>query len=103
MTRKPTPEEHAAWLASLHVPQSPTTGVGAFFGRWPIMTLSDRLRRMLDDRGCSIAEAARLAGMERQQVWRIVTGKNVNPGVETVRKIVEAVGGTMAELFADEE
>jgi transcriptional regulator with XRE-family HTH domain len=66
------------------------------------MTLSDRLRRMLDDRGCTISEAARMARMEKQQVWRIVTGKNTNPGVETLQRIVEAVGGTMAELFADE-
>jgi transcriptional regulator with XRE-family HTH domain len=67
------------------------------------MTLSDRLRRMLDNRGVSISEAARLAGLEKQQAWRIVTGQNANPGVLTVTRLVEAVGGTMAELFADEE
>jgi transcriptional regulator with XRE-family HTH domain len=67
------------------------------------MTLSDRLRRMLDDRGCSIAEAAKLAGMERQQVWRIVTGKNASPEVLTLQRIVEAIGGTLGELFADED
>lgn len=67
------------------------------------MTVSDRLRRMLDDRGCSISEAARLAGLEKQQTWRIVTGRNANPGILTVTRLVEAVGGTMAELFADEE
>jgi transcriptional regulator with XRE-family HTH domain len=67
------------------------------------MTLSDRLRRLLDDRGCSISEAAKLATMEKQQVWRIVTGRNANPGVQTVQRLVEAVGGTMAELFADKE
>jgi transcriptional regulator with XRE-family HTH domain len=67
------------------------------------MTLSDRLRRMLDDRGCSISEAARMAGMEKQQTWRIVTGKNTNPGYLTVCRIVDAVGGTMKELHEDEE
>jgi transcriptional regulator with XRE-family HTH domain len=67
------------------------------------MTLSDRLRRMLADRGCSIREAATLAGMERQQVWRIVTGKVPNPGYLTVQRIVEAVGGTMKELHEDDE
>jgi transcriptional regulator with XRE-family HTH domain len=66
------------------------------------MTLSDRLRRLLADRGCSIREAAALAGMENQQVWRIVTGKVENPGYLTVQRIVEAVGGTMAELAADD-
>jgi transcriptional regulator with XRE-family HTH domain len=66
------------------------------------VTLSDRLKRMLDDRGCTITEAAKLAGMESQQAWRIVTGKTTNPGILTVQRLVEAVGGTMADLFADE-
>jgi transcriptional regulator with XRE-family HTH domain len=65
------------------------------------MTIADRLRRMLDERGFSISEAAREAGMEKQQVHRIVSGKNENPGVKTVERIVSAMGGTMAELFAD--
>ena len=67
------------------------------------MTLAQRLQRMLAERGCSISEAARLAGMEKQQTWRIVTGSNDNPNVKTVERIVTAVGGTMAELFSDEE
>lgn len=67
------------------------------------MTLAERIQRMLDARGFSISEAAREAGMEKQQVWRIVTGSNANPQIGTVQKIVTAVGGTMAELFTDEE
>jgi transcriptional regulator with XRE-family HTH domain len=66
------------------------------------MTLSDRLRALLRKKGFSANSAAEAAGMERQQVWRIVTGKTVNPGSLTVERIVEAVGGTMAELFEDE-
>lgn len=67
------------------------------------LTLSDRLRRMLADRGFTISEAAKLAGMEKQQVHRIVSGKNPNPGIETLRKITDAMGGTLGELFADED
>ena len=67
------------------------------------MTLDERLLRMLDARGYSISEAAKAAGMEKQQVWRIVTGKNGNPGMVTVERIVAAIGGTMAELFADDD
>jgi transcriptional regulator with XRE-family HTH domain len=67
------------------------------------MTLSERLHRMLDDRGCSISEVARIAGMQRQQVWRIVSGKNPNPNIQTIARIVEAAGGTMAELFTDDD
>jgi transcriptional regulator with XRE-family HTH domain len=67
------------------------------------VTLSDRLKHMFDERGVSISEAARLAHMEKQQVHRIVSGRNANPGIATVRRIVEGIGGTMAELFADED
>lgn len=63
------------------------------------MTIAQRLQRLLDDRGCNISETARLAGMEKQQVWRIISGQNANPGVLTVQRIVEAIGGTMVELF----
>lgn len=66
------------------------------------MTLADRLRRMLDDRGYTIAETAKRAGMLKQQVHNIASGDNDNPGVKTLQRIVEAVGGTMGELFADD-
>jgi transcriptional regulator with XRE-family HTH domain len=67
------------------------------------VTLSDRLKRLFDERGVSISEAARFAGMEKQQVHRIVSGRNANPGIATVRRIVEGIGGTLGELFADED
>jgi transcriptional regulator with XRE-family HTH domain len=63
--------------------------------------LAARLQALLARQGFSISEAARQAGMQKQATWLIVTGRNKNPGVETVRKIVEAVGATMGELFAD--
>lgn len=66
------------------------------------MTLAERLQRLLAAKGLSISGVAETAGMERQQVHRIVTGKVANPGVLTVQRIVEAAGGTMAELFTDE-
>jgi transcriptional regulator with XRE-family HTH domain len=66
------------------------------------MTLSDRLRALIRRKGFTINSAAEAAGMERQQVWRIVTGKTVNPGILTVQRIVEAIGGTLGELFEDE-
>lgn len=66
------------------------------------MTLAERLQRTLDARGCSIAEAARLAGMERQQVWRIVRGETPNPGILTVERLVSAIGSTMAEFYEEQ-
>lgn len=61
-----------------------------------------RLRRILDARGCTIAEAARLAGMSRQQVHKLVSGDNPDPRISTVQKLVESIGATMAELFAED-
>lgn len=66
------------------------------------MTLAERLRRLLDERGVGVTEAAKLAGMHKQQVHSILSGENDNPGVKTLERIVSAVGGTLAELFADE-
>lgn len=67
------------------------------------MTLSDRLQALLKRKGFTINAAAEVAGMERQQVWRICTGKVKNPGVLTVERIVTAVGGTITELYQEEE
>lgn len=69
----------------------------------PAPTLADRLRRVLDARGCTVAEAARLAGMPRQVVHKIASGANDNPKVRTLEAIVSAIGATLGELFADED
>jgi molybdenum-dependent DNA-binding transcriptional regulator ModE len=58
---------------------------------------------MLDRRGLSVAGAARRAGMEKQQAWRIIAGDNDNPGIMTLTRLVEGIGGTMAELYGDGE
>lgn len=65
--------------------------------------LAARLRRLLDRQGFSVAEVARDAGMAKQQLHVILSGKNPNPGILTITRIVEAAGGTMTELFGDGE
>jgi hypothetical protein len=57
----------------------------------------------VDARGCTIAEAARLAGMPRQNVHRLVTGGNPDPRVSTLGRLMTAIGATLGELFADGE
>jgi transcriptional regulator with XRE-family HTH domain len=66
------------------------------------MTLAERIRRHLEARSLSVSEVARVAGMSRQQVHRIASGDNPNPGVATVERIAGAIGVSMAELFGDE-
>lgn len=68
----------------------------------PPSDLSRRLQALLARQGFSISEAARAAGMQKQQVWLIVTGRTADPHIGSVRKIAEAVGATLGELFADE-
>jgi hypothetical protein len=41
--------------------------------------------------------------MHHQQVHAILSGENANPGVGTLGRIVEAAGGSLKELFDDEE
>ena len=67
------------------------------------LTLADRLRRLLNARGFTIYAAAEVAGMERQQAWRIVAGKTPNPGIVTVERLVAAIGATMNDLYADDD
>jgi hypothetical protein len=65
--------------------------------------LAPRLQKLLDDRGLSVAEAARMAGLEKQHCWLVVTGRNDNPTWKTIERLVEGVGGTMRELFCEED
>jgi transcriptional regulator with XRE-family HTH domain len=67
------------------------------------MTVAARLRRTLADTGHTVASVAEMAGMARQQVHPIVTGKIVNPGILTVERIVGAAGSSMVEFYRDAE
>lgn len=62
-----------------------------------------RLRALRDASGLSYPEVARKAGLTTMQVFNILAGNNDNPKVETLRKVVEAMDGTMAGVFADPE
>lgn len=65
--------------------------------------LAARLRALLDRQGFTIAEAARQAGMQKQQLYLIVRGDVKNPGILTVRRILDAIGVDWSELFPAEE
>ena len=64
-------------------------------------TLGGKLRELLTRRNLSITGAAAMAGMPKQQLFRIIQGDVPNPGILTVQRVVIALGGRMRDLFAD--
>lgn len=63
--------------------------------------LGAKLMELLELRGLPVARAAEMAGMTRQQLWRILQGDVPNPGILTVQNIVRSLGGRMKDLFDD--
>lgn len=69
-------------------PSEPTT---------PPATLADRLRHAIGDR--SAAEVAVQAGITRQHVHRLITGRmKRGPSIEVVQSLADALGVTPAWL-----
>jgi hypothetical protein len=99
-----TAEEAAEAIRTTEAGEDTPPGVRVDMGTGRVVSdLPARLRRALDARGCTIAEAARLAGMPRQNVHRLVTGGNPDPRVSTLGRLMTAIGATLGELFADGE
>lgn len=67
------------------------------------MTIADRLRRAMDERGMTFQEIADNSGMSRAHVHQVVSGTNPRPNIVIVEKLAGAIGVTMAELYADPE
>lgn len=54
------------------------------------MTL-EQIQEAMKDR--NLAYVARSIGMSRQQLWAVVSGKNKNPTVKTLRRIEKYIKG----------
>jgi transcriptional regulator with XRE-family HTH domain len=65
--------------------------------------LASRLRRLLDENGYSLSEAAERASMHRQQVHRLVSGENPDPRLSTLRRLLGPLGLGVGDLFPGEE
>jgi transcriptional regulator with XRE-family HTH domain len=65
-------------------------------------TLAQRLNRLRERSGLGMNETARRAGMRPEQAWRIFDGRNTNPTIQTIERLVMAMGFTLRDLFADE-
>jgi transcriptional regulator with XRE-family HTH domain len=65
--------------------------------------IGHRLKRFIDQKGFhSVSSAAKACGLSRTQLWDIIHGRK-SPTLETLERIVTALGGTMTELFSDED
>lgn len=62
------------------------------------MTIDDRLNRILKERNISIHKLAKESDIPVSNIYKIIQGKNLNPGVYTVKAIVDYLGITIDEL-----
>lgn len=58
------------------------------------------LQRLLKDSDMTYDQLAEATGLGRMHAWRIIN-KDMEPEVETLRKLVEGMGSNLAEVFAE--
>ena len=62
------------------------------------MAINDRVNQILKDRNISIHKLAKEADIPVSNIYKITQGKNLNPGVYTVKAIADYLGITIDEL-----
>ena len=62
------------------------------------MTIDDRLRAILKVRNISAHKLSKEADIPVSNIYKIIQGKNLNPGVYTVKAIADYLGITIDEL-----
>lgn len=63
------------------------------------LSVGDRVRTLLDQRGWSYARASREAGgLDATTIWKIATGKTPNPGRGTLQQLADAFGVSVDDL-----
>lgn len=63
------------------------------------MIISDRLRAILKERNISAHKLSKEADIPVSNIYKIIQGKNSNPGVYTVKAIVDYLGITIDKLM----
>lgn len=63
------------------------------------MKINDNLNRILKERNLNVHQLARGAGVSHENTYKILSGKNKNPGVYTFKKIADYLGLTIDELL----
>lgn len=60
--------------------------------------INDRLQVILKERSISIHKLSKVADIPVSNIYKIIQGKNLNPGVYTVKTIADYLGITIDEL-----
>ncbi len=63
------------------------------------MSISNRLKELRLERGLSVKELAKEAGVSPPYIWQIEGGRRQNPGAEKLQKLATALRVTIAELI----
>lgn len=67
------------------------------------MVLADRVRELIDERDDgNIASAAKRTGLRYGTLYEVVTGRSINPSVETIQAIATAYGVSVDSLLGPE-
>lgn len=66
------------------------------------MALATRLRKLRSDRGLSLDEVAKKAGISKTYLWELErdTGETKKPSADVLLRIAEALSTTLAELLS---
>ncbi len=63
------------------------------------MTLNERLKIIMRDRGLGIADLVRVSGIDRQTLHRMIHDET-NPHMATIERLVAGLGMTMGEFYS---
>lgn len=92
ITITPTPEQSAAWRVAADREYEELQGLRAEVAERQPSAYASTIREHRQAQGVSLAELSERTGMTRAALSRIENGLNVNPTVETLRRIGEALG-----------
>lgn len=60
------------------------------------------VKKIREEVGISQAELARLSGVKQQNISKIESGENRNPGIETLNALAKAMGRSVMDLYRPE-
>ena len=61
----------------------------------------DRLRQFRQAKGLSLDKLASETGISRAYLWKLERKANVNPSIDLIEKLAEALGTTIGDLAVD--